>query len=145
MPSLFLKEPIPHAPCIFTDGGKASSAYVAFRENSSTPTSQRFQPSQGSAQYKELLAVIMALQDIQESCNLFTDSLYVSNLLPHLPQAHIRLDSDSISPLMVELQALLEGRNVPIYLNTLGDTGAFLVSYLWATPWQISRPWGLTF
>ena len=32
--------------------------------------------------------------------NLFSDTLYVANLLPSLPEAHIRLDSNPISPLM---------------------------------------------
>jgi hypothetical protein len=43
----------------------------------------------------------MALHMISESFNLFSDSLYVVNLLLNLVEAHIRLDSNSITTLMI--------------------------------------------
>lgn len=59
------------------------------------------QEIEGSAQFKELFVVVMALHMISESFNLFSDSLYVVNLLLNLVEAHIRLDSNSITTLMI--------------------------------------------
>lgn len=119
MPSLFSSKPILHAPHVFTDGGQAGSAYAAFEGQQETPSRQRFQPCQGSAQYKEMLDVIMVLQEIQGPFNLYSDSLYMVNLLPHVPQAHIRLDGNPISTLMVTLKGLLEGQGAPIHVQHL--------------------------
>lgn len=105
MCSLFPSEAI----CLFTDVDEAGSAYVAFRGYQVTPSHQRFQPCQDFAHYKEMLAVKMELQDISEPCSIFSDSLYVVNILTHIPQAHIPLDNNPISPIIVALQALLEG------------------------------------
>lgn len=68
---------------------------------------------EGSAQFKELFAVVMALDSISESFNLFTDRLYVVNLLPNL----IKVDSNLISPLMIQAHSLLKQRLNPIYLQ----------------------------
>ncbi|XP_008584527.1 PREDICTED: LOW QUALITY PROTEIN: olfactory receptor 10A2-like [Galeopterus variegatus] len=62
-----------------------------------------FHPYDGSAQYKELLAILLALQKEPDPINLFTDSLYAANLLPGLPGAHIRLDCNPISSLMTQI------------------------------------------
>lgn len=37
-----------------------------------------------------------------------------------MPQAHVRLDSNPISPLLVTLKGLLEGRKAPIYIQHIG-------------------------
>lgn len=70
------------------------------------------QKVKGSAQFKELFAVVMALDAMQESLNLFSDRLYVVNLLPNLVKACIRLDSNPISPLMIQAQLLLKQRTI---------------------------------
>lgn len=74
---------------------------------------------EGSAQFKELFAVVLALDNIQESFNLFVDSIYVFNLLPNLVEAHIKLDSNPISPLMIQARSLLKPRTNPIFLQHL--------------------------
>jgi hypothetical protein len=63
-----------------------------------SPIKSDLQEIEGSAQFKELFAVDMALDMISESFNLFFDSLYVVNLLPNSVEAHIRHDSNPIPP-----------------------------------------------
>ena len=65
------------------------------------------------------MAVYIALQEVPEPCNLYSDSSYVVNLLPHLPYAYIRLDANPISALMIQLGSLLEERKHPIYIQHL--------------------------
>ena len=53
---------------------------------------------QGSAQLKELYAIVLALSEIQEHFNLFIDSLYAANLLPNFPWSYTKLDDNPITP-----------------------------------------------
>ena len=55
----------------------------------------------------------------KRSQNLYSDSSYVVNLLPHLPYAYIRLDANPISALMIQLRSLLKGSKNPIYIQHL--------------------------
>ena len=87
MPQLFLFKPIPNALNVFTDGGKSGAAVVVFRppqqsQQANQHIQKYFEPCEGSAQFKELFAVVMALTNVPEPINLFSDSLYVVNLLP---------------------------------------------------------------
>lgn len=66
-----------------------------------------------------MLAIIMVPQDIQELFNLYSNSLYMANLLPHLLQALVKLGDDPISPIMVTLRGLLKGRWAPIHIQHL--------------------------
>ena len=86
-PQLFLFKPMPDALSVFTDGGKNGAAVVVFQppQQSQQPDEhiwEYFGPCEGSAQFKELFAVVMALTNVPEPINLFSDSLYVVNLLP---------------------------------------------------------------
>lgn len=74
---------------------------------------------EGSAQYKEMMGIYIALQKVLESCNLYLDSSYVVNLLPNLPYVYIKLDANSITALMIQLRLLLEGRKNKIYIPHL--------------------------
>ena len=56
-----------------------------------------FGPCEGSAQFKESFAVVMVLTKVPEPMNLFSDSLYVVNLLPGLLNSHIWLDNNPFS------------------------------------------------
>lgn len=90
-------------------GGHASLAYGAIEGGSDKPKIQRFCPTEGFTQYKEMLIFILAIQDLHEPHNLYMDSLYMPNLIPHLPGAHVFCDANPISPLMVTLWRLLKG------------------------------------
>lgn len=63
---------------------------------------------------QELFAVILAFDTIQELFNLLSDSL-----LPNLVEAHIRLASNPVSPLMIQAHYLLKQRINPISLQHL--------------------------
>ena len=94
---------MPDALNAFTDGGKNGAAAVMFQPpQQSQPPDQHirkyFGPCEGFAQFKELFAVVMALTKVPEAMNLFSDSLYVVNLLPGLLNSHIRLDDNPITP-----------------------------------------------
>ena len=94
---------MPDALSVFTDGGKNGAAAVMFQPpQQSQPPDQHirkyFGPCEGFAQFKELFAVVMALTKVPEAMNLFSDSLYVVNLLPGLLNSHIRLDDNPITP-----------------------------------------------
>ena len=87
VPQLFLFKPIPNALNVFTDGGKSGAAVVVFwtpqqSQQANQHIQKYFEPCEGSAQFKELFAVVMALTNVPEPINLFSDSLYVVNLLP---------------------------------------------------------------
>lgn len=114
LPNMFPSEPILNALHVFTDDGHAGSANAAFKGGSDTPVQQGSRPCKGSAQYKEMLAVVLVMQDIPGPLNLYTDSLYMANLMPHSPGAHICLDAHPISLLMVALQGLLQALIHPI-------------------------------
>lgn len=62
---------------------------------------QRFCPIEGYTQYKKMLVVILAIQDLHKPLNLNVVSLYMANLMPHLPRAHVCLNVNPIYPLMV--------------------------------------------
>ena len=81
------------------------------------PIKPIFHEVEGSAQFKELFAIFMALDFIPEPFNLFSDSLYVVNLLPNLVEAHIKLDSKPIFPHMIQALILLKQRINPIFLQ----------------------------
>ena len=76
-----------------------------------------------------MMAIYIALQEVPEPCNLYSDSSYVVNLLPHLPYAYIRLDANPISALMIQLGLLLEGRKNPYIFNISEDTKTSLASF----------------
>lgn len=57
-----------------------------------------FEPCQVSAQYKKLFVIVLALSKVEAPINLFSDNLYVVNLLAGLAQAKIRLDDNPIIP-----------------------------------------------
>ena len=78
-----------------------------------------FEPVIGSAQFKELYAIAMALTQVQEPMNLFSDSLYVVNLLPTLVSSYTKLDKNPITPLMIQVRSLLKERAEPIFLQHL--------------------------
>lgn len=61
----------------------------------------------------------MTLDSITEPFNLFSDSVYVVNLLPNLVGAHIKLDSNPMSPLMIQAQLFLKQIINPIFLQHL--------------------------
>ena len=84
-------------------------AYAAFEEDLGKPKMQRLCITEGSAQYKKMLSIILAIQDLHEHLDLYLDSLYMTNLMPHLPGAHVYLDANPMSPLMIILCGLLEG------------------------------------
>lgn len=87
-PCLFLKNPIPKVPNVFTDGGHLGAAVAIFHPG--TPSPEQFlHPCEGSAQYKELMAIALALKNVPACMNLFSDSLYAVNLLPGLVWSHI--------------------------------------------------------
>ena len=108
----------------FSDGGKNGAAAVVFQppQLSQQPDErirEYFGPCEGSAQFKELFAVVMVLTKVPEPMNLFSDSLYVVNLLPGLLNSHIRLDNNPITPLMIQVRTLLLERVNPIYVHHL--------------------------
>lgn len=74
---------------------------------------------QGSAQFKELYAIVLALKTIQGPFSLFTNSLYLANLLPNLPCSHIKPDDNPITPLMIQTRNFLKSRTKPIFLQHL--------------------------
>ena len=74
---------------------------------------------EGSAQFKALFAIITALSSIPELFSLFSDSLYVVNLLPNLVEARIKLVSNPMSPLMIQAHLLLKQRINHIFLQYL--------------------------
>ena len=61
----------------------------------------------------------MVLTKVPEPMNLFSDSLYVVNLLPGLLNSHIRLDNNPITPLMIQAHTLLLEQVKPIYVHHL--------------------------
>lgn len=107
-PQLFLSSPNPNYPTLFTDDGRLGSSSVVSPPFSSdkgpSPIKSDLQEIEGSAQFKEFFAVVIVLGMISVSFNLFSSSLYVINLLPNLVDAHIRPDSNSITPLMIQAQ-----------------------------------------
>lgn len=118
-PKLFLSAPDPKAPTIFTDGGKLGASMVIFPPKKTEPSHTLSQEIQGSAQFKELFTVALALQTVPDTFNLFSDSLYVINLLPNLPGSHIKLDANPITPLMIQVRGLLLQRTSPLYIQHL--------------------------
>ena len=124
IPMLFITQADPSFHTAFTDGGKVGASVVIFPPHSDTdrtPTPQKslIHLVQGSAQFKELYAVVLALSTIKGPLNLFSDSLYVVNLLPNLIDAHIKLDSNPITPLMIQTRTLLKQRTSQIYVQHL--------------------------
>lgn len=123
-PTLFVPRADPSYHTAFTDGGKIGASAVIFpphpsNKGSLTPQESLTHEVQGSAQFKELYAVVLALSRVEGPLNLFSDSLYVVNLLPNLIDAHIRLDSNPITPLMIQTRTLLKQRTNPIYVQHL--------------------------
>lgn len=94
-------------------------AYAAFEEGLNKAKMQRFCPTKGSTQYKEMFTVILTIQDIHMPLNLYMDSLRITNLMPHLSRAHVCLDANLISPIMVTLQELLESQVNPINIQQM--------------------------
>ena len=105
-PCLFLKDPIPNAPNIFTDGGQFEAAVIIYHPGLAIPD-QFLHPYQGSAQFKEHMGITLALQKVPVPMNLFSDSLYAVNLLPGLAHSYIHLDNNPITPLMIQDRSLL--------------------------------------
>lgn len=116
-PAVFTNKPLCHAYNVFTDGGREGAVTVVFLPDHVCKT--YFKPCQGLAQNKEVFAVVLALAKVKEPFNLFSDSLYVVNLLPGLAQAYIRLDNNPITPLMIQARSLLRGRAHPLYVTHL--------------------------
>ena len=115
---------MPDALNAFTDGGKHGAAAVVFQppQQSQQPDQhirKYFGPCEGSAQFKELFAVVMVLTKVPEPMNLFSDSLYVVNLLPGLLNSHIWLDNNPITLLMIQAHTLLLEQVKPIYVHHL--------------------------
>ena len=65
------------------------------------------------------MAVVLALSKVSKPINLFSDSLYVVNLLPSLLGSYVQLDENPITPLMIQVCTLLRGRQDLIYLQHL--------------------------
>lgn len=120
-PKMFLTEADSSFPSVFTDGGKRGASMVMFPPGTSEcPLAVTlFHEVQRSAQIKELYAVVLALSEIQGPLNLFSDSIYIVNLLPNLVGAHIRLDDNPITPLMIQARNLLKQRLVPLFVQHL--------------------------
>ena len=101
---------------VFTDGGWLRAAVVVYPENNKEP--QRYvYACEGSAQFKELMAIALALSKVSKPMNLFSDSLYVGTLLPGLLGFYIQLDGNPITPLMIQICTFLRERQNPIYLQ----------------------------
>ena len=129
----------------FSDGGKNGAAVVVFQppQQSQQPDQhirKYFGPCEGSAQFEELFAVVMVLTKVPEPMNLFSDSLYVVNLLPGLLNSHIRLDNNPITPLMIQARTLLLERVNPFMYTILGVIKIYLDCFQREIPWQIERP-----
>ena len=129
----------------FSDGGKNGAAVIMFQppQQSQQPDEhirEYFGPCEGSAQFKELFAVVMVLTKVPEPMNLFSDSLYVVNLLPGLLNSHIRLDNNPITPLMIQARTLLLERVNPIYGVILG-VKIYLDCFQREIPWQSGLPY----
>lgn len=85
-------------PTNHEDGGREGATAEVFLSNPVYLT--YFEPCQGSAQYKELFVVVLAelLSKVEESFNLFSNSLNVVNLLPELAQEYTRSEYNPIIP-----------------------------------------------
>ena len=145
VPQLFLFKPIPDALNAFSDGGKSGAAAVVCQppQQSQQPDAhirEYFGPCGGSAQFKELFAVVMALTNVPEPINLFSDSLYVVNLLPGLLNSHIRLDNNPITPLMIQAHTLLLEQVKPIYVHHLRGHQNLPGLLSMGNSWPIDRP-----
>lgn len=119
IPLVFSSRSLPQAFTVCTDGRKNGAAFVVFPAMGTKTKITKIPPCEGSAQYKEMMAVYIVLQEVPEPCNLYSDSSYVVNLLPLLPYAYITLDANPISALMIQLGSLLESRKKTIYIQHL--------------------------
>ena len=82
----------------------------------------------------------MALTKVPEPMNLFSDSLYVVNLLPGLLNFHIQLDNNPITPLMIQAHTLLLERVNPIYVHHLRGHQNLPGLLSMGNSWPIDRP-----
>jgi hypothetical protein len=106
-PQIFSKGPITGAPSIFTDGGKRGAAAVIYyfpEDRPPYPPIQR--TTQSLPQNKELYAIYLALKEVKGPLNLFSDSVYVVNLLPWLSRSFIKLDANPLSSLLIQVSTL---------------------------------------
>ena len=129
VPLVFSSRPLPQAFTVCTDGRKNGATFVVFTIGGTKTKINKILPCRGSAQYKEMMALYTALQEVPEPCNLYSDSSYVVNLLPHLPYAYIRLDANPISALMIQLRLLLEKVEKIYIFNISEDTKTSLASF----------------
>lgn len=74
---LFSSTAVPEGINMFTDGGKKETSVIIFKKKIPTVN---FRKKCESVQFKEIFAVIMALTLVKSPMDLFSDSLYVTNL-----------------------------------------------------------------
>ena len=112
-PQTSLKRAHSGSPPIFTNGGKMGAVTVIcyFPEYESLSSDSKSCPIT-LPQYKELYAIYLALKEVKGSLNLFSDSIYAVNLLPWLSRYFIKLYANPLSPLLLQVSTLIQGKRL---------------------------------
>lgn len=112
-PRIIVSSPLQKARLVFTDGSSNGSAAVVSGEKVEV-----IKIPNCSAQLAELKALQLALLMFpDEPCNIYTDSVYVSQIVSPLETAAFVAPVSSICACLLQVQALLWQRREPIFVG----------------------------
>lgn len=111
-PKIVYRDPIPNARVVFTDGSSSGMAVVV-----SDKIVEKVFISSASPQQIELEALCLALDLFTEPLNIFTDSIYVANIIKNLETAPFIDPHSTVAFVLNKTQKLLWQRNNPVYVG----------------------------
>lgn len=110
------KRPIEGAATIFIDANKTGNISIVY----TTPQHKNITTDKyltRSVQRAELYACYLALNRYEEPFNLYSDSQYVSRILPDLPSAYIISNDEELFDLFNKIKTLLNKRTHPLFVS----------------------------
>ncbi|RWS18401.1 endogenous retrovirus group K member 8 Pol protein-like protein [Leptotrombidium deliense] len=118
------RQPIPDAPCVFTDANKTAFGLLVKTPNE--PDFHHIETHSGSVQLGELQAIITTLQKYQDTpLNIFSDSKYSVQAATSLPFSVFRPTESQIDQALQALKCLTENRRHPWFITHVRSHQAF--------------------